>query len=315
MPVVSRHRSGRLSPWLKGVRTHLDTQMAIEFRDAVWFIRVSRTWHSIGLSDHGCTFPGRDRRRDGQCSRGGVGLAPDAEHRGVAARRRSGQRSARSQGADAVRMLGRILAILLCGGACAGKTPATAPDPPIPEPMPTFGTVIWQDDFRATRVPPISWRHIATSTARARSPSTRRAATADSQAMRIELAPADEHSYELRGLYRRRPPDRARLHPDNRDIRPVLRTLSGGLPVRLERGAGCRNRGQLHGQCQEAVPLALRVRCATAVGLGEPPHRPLYGEPVEPHGRSARNSERRRRNLRRKIWATGIGTASRSMPR
>jgi len=46
-----------------------------------------------------------------------------------------------------VRNLGRIFAILLCGGACAGKTPSTAPDPPIPEPMPTFGTVIWQDDF------------------------------------------------------------------------------------------------------------------------------------------------------------------------
>ena len=48
-----------------------------------------------------------------------------------------------------MRMLSRGLAMLICGGACAGRTPATAPDPPIPEPMPTFGTVIWQDDFQS----------------------------------------------------------------------------------------------------------------------------------------------------------------------
>ena len=38
-----------------------------------------------------------------------------------------------------------------------------------------------------------------------------------------------------------------------------------------------------------------RPRRPIAVGLGEPPHRPLYGEPVEPNGRSPWNSKRRRR--------------------
>ena len=48
-----------------------------------------------------------------------------------------------------MRMLGHSLLILLCGAACAGKTLTTAPDPPIPEPMPTFGAVIWHDDFQS----------------------------------------------------------------------------------------------------------------------------------------------------------------------